>query len=138
MSPFFGESLPGWTDMSDFVVHFAKDYGSRSGYDNMLGILHSGRIEARNAFGIAKGKAPEIDSQKVACFSEVPLHRLSRLAKARSDYGVVFRKDIVIHRKGNPILYAYKDHAVVAALQQLMKGSEEGFDRPHLDDYSFC
>lgn len=124
MSPFFGETLPGWTDMSDFVVHFAKDYGGRSGYDNMLSILHSRRIEARNGFGIAKSKAPEIDSQKVAYFSEVPLHRLSRLAKARSDYGIVFRKDIVIHRKGNPILYAYKDHAVAAALQQLMNAAK--------------
>lgn len=107
MSFFFGVSQPSLTDMSDFVVHFSKKYGKKSGYDNMLSILHNRRIEARNPFGIAKDKAPDIDTQKVACFSEMPLHRLARLAKARSDYGIVFRKDVVIHRKANPILYAY-------------------------------
>src|ERR1039457_2372053 len=39
MSSFFGESQVGWTDMSDFVVHFAREYGGRSGYQNMLSIL---------------------------------------------------------------------------------------------------
>jgi hypothetical protein len=116
--------------MSDFVVHFAKEYENRSGYDNMLSILHSRRIEARNPFGIAKDKAPDIDTQKVACFSEVPLQRLSRLAKARSDYGIVFRKDIVIHRKANPILYAYKDHAVLSALKELMKAAKHDVANP--------
>lgn len=130
MSPFFGVSQAGWTDMSDFVVHFAKDYGGRSGYENMLSILSKRRIEARNPFGIARDKAPDIGSQNVACFSEVPLHRLSRLAKARSDYGIVFRKDIVIHRKANPILYAYKDHSVLSALKKLMSAAKHDAANP--------
>ena len=25
MSAFFGENSPAWSDMSDYVVHFAKD-----------------------------------------------------------------------------------------------------------------
>jgi hypothetical protein len=130
MSPFFGENSPAWTDMSDFVVHFAKDYGGKSAYDNMLSILHNKTIEARNAFGIVKSKAPDVATQKTACFSEVPLHRLSRLAKARSDYGIVFRKDIIIHRHGNPILYAYKDHPVTAALRQLIKAAKKDAGNP--------
>ena len=121
MSPFFGENLPAWTDMSDFVSHFTKDYGGKSAYDNMLSILHSKTIQSKNAFGIAKNEFPDGATQKTVCFSEIPLHKLSRLAKARSDYGIVFRKDIVIHRHGNPILYAYKDHPVAAALRQLIK-----------------
>jgi hypothetical protein len=130
MSPFFGKNLPEWTDMSDFVVHFTKKYGGKSAYENMLSILASKVIKARNAFGIAKSISPAHESQKTVCFSEVPLHRLSRLAKARSDYGIVFRKDSVIHRKGNPILYAYKDHPVLAALKQLAKSGHKDPKNP--------
>jgi hypothetical protein len=130
MPSFFGKNSPGWTDMSDFVVHFTKDNDNKSAYENMLSILHSKTIQARNAFGIAKSKAPEIKSQKVACFSEVPLHNLRRLAEARSEYGIVFRKDIVIHRKGNPILYAHKDHPVTAALKALIKAAKKDAKAP--------
>jgi hypothetical protein len=125
MSPFFGENLPAWTDMSNFVVHFARKYEGKSAYDNMLSILHSRTIQARNAFGIAKKQAPNVASQKAVCFSEVPLHELSRLAKVRSDYGIVFRKDIIIHRHGNPILYAYKDYPATAAIRQLIKAAKK-------------
>lgn len=130
MNSFFGENLPAWTDMSDFVVHFTKDYGGKSAYQNMLSILHRRIIKARNAFGIAKNIAPKAAAQKTACFSEVPLHRLSRLAQARSDYGIVFRKDIVIHRGGNPILYAYKDHPVMVALKQLVGSAKSDASNP--------
>lgn len=117
--PLFGKTKSQWTDMSDFVVHFARDYGTKSAYDNMLGILASRRIEARNPFGLMRKDAPDLDSQRVACFSEVPLHRLRRLAEARSQYGIVFRKDIVISGGANPIMYAYKDHQVTAALKAI-------------------
>lgn len=118
-SPFFGENKSNWTDMSDYVVHFAKDYDQKSAYDNMLSILGSRVIKARNPFGLVREKAPDPKSQRVACFSEVPLHRLRRLAEARSEYGIVFRKDFVVHRGANPIMYAYKDHDVTAALKQI-------------------
>jgi hypothetical protein len=104
MSSFFGENSPTWTDMSDYVVHFAKDYQGRKAYDNMLGILSNLVIRARNPFGIARTKAPDIASQNAVCFSEVPLHLPGRLADKRSEYGIGFGKVFVIHRKGNPIL----------------------------------
>jgi hypothetical protein len=130
MSHFFGENLSTWTDMSDFVVHFSRDYEGKSAYENMLSILHSRTIQARNAFGIAKKLAPDVTSQKTVCFSEVPLHKLSRLAEARSDYGIVFRKDIIIHLHGNPILYAYKDHPATAAIRQLMNAAKKDPGNP--------
>src|ERR1700760_42213 len=110
VSPVFGKSKSNWTDMSDYVVHFARDYAEKSAYDNMLSILGSSVIKARNPFGLVREKAPDPKSQHVACFSEIPLHRLRRLAEARSEYGIVFRKDFVIHQGANPIMYAYKDH----------------------------
>lgn len=38
--------------MSDFVVHFAKDCEGKDAYFNMLGILHSRTVLAKNRFGI--------------------------------------------------------------------------------------
>jgi len=121
MAIFHGKNSPDWTDMSNFVVHFTREYGGKSPYENILRILHSKTIKARNAFGIGKSEAPNTQSQKVACFSEVPLHLLSRFAEKRSSYGIVFPKDMVIHRKGNPILYAYKDHPATTALRAIMQ-----------------
>lgn len=119
-SSFFGENSPTWTDMSDYVVHFAKDNRDKDAYTNMLGILSNRVIRARNPFGICRKKAPDPLSQNAVCFSEIPLHLLGRLADKRSEYGIVFRKDFVIHRNGNPILYAYKDQTVANAIKKLI------------------
>ncbi|QOZ07512.1 abortive infection system antitoxin AbiGi family protein [Bradyrhizobium sp. CCBAU 51765] len=129
-SPFFGENKSSWTDMSDYVVHFARDYEQKSAYENVLSILASRVIKAKNPFGLVREKAPDPKSQRVVCFSEIPLHRLRRLAEARSEYGVVFRKDFVIHRGANPIMYAYKDHDVTAALKKIAKGAKKDPDHP--------
>ena len=92
--------------MSNYVVHFTKNFNKRSAYNNMLSILHGQQITAISPFGIAYKEAPAPEMQKAVCFSEVPLHRLGRIADKRSKYGIVFKKDFVIHRHGNPILYA--------------------------------
>jgi len=126
----FGENEPTWTDMSDYVVHFAKNYEERTAYDNMLSILASRVIQARNPFGLGRKDAPSIDMQRVACFSEIPLHRLRRLAKARSNYGIVFRKDFAIHKGANPIMYAYQDQDVTIALKQIAKTAKGDPDHP--------
>lgn len=106
--------------MSDHVVHFTKNYNGTDAYTNMLGILSTGVIQARNPFGICRTKAPDLATQKAVCFSEVPLHLLGRLADKRSKYGIVFKKDFVVHRNGNPILYAYKDQPLIKAIKKLI------------------
>ena len=105
--------------MSNHVVHFTKPYGGKDAYENMLGILSSGLVRARNRFGICRNTAPSPESQKAACLSEIPLHQLSRLVTERSEYGIVFQKDFVIECGGNPILYAYKDRTVAEAIKEL-------------------
>lgn len=117
---FHKENSHSWTDMSDYVVHFAKKYKGKDAYTNMLSILGSRVIRARNPFGACREKAPDPSSQKAVCFSEIPLHLLGRLADKRSEYGIVFRKDFAIHRNANPILYAYKDQSVAKAVRQLI------------------
>lgn len=106
--------------MSDYVVHFAKPYEGRSDYVTMMGILSTQTVRAFNCFGIARENAPNPDSQRVACFSETPLHHLTRIANRRSRFGIVFRKSFIVSRGGNPILYAYRDQPVCDAIRQLM------------------
>ncbi|MFZ1990721.1 MAG: abortive infection system antitoxin AbiGi family protein, partial [Alphaproteobacteria bacterium] len=77
-------------------------------------------LRAFNPFGIGRKKAPDLSSQKVCCFSEVPLHFLKRIAANRSPFGVGFRKQFLIDAGGNPILYAYKSSALEGAIQSLM------------------
>jgi hypothetical protein len=79
-------------------------------------------------FGIAYKEAPAPETQKVVCFSEVPLHRLGRIADKRGKYGIAFRKDFVIHRHGNPILYAYKDGQLNKSIRAMMKESKDDPD----------
>ncbi|KZD07347.1 abortive infection system antitoxin AbiGi family protein [Oceanibaculum pacificum] len=126
----FGENASGWTDMSNHLVHFTKDYGGRDAYRNMLGILSGGVIRARNAFGICRKTAPDPQSQLATCLSEVPLHQLGRLSAKRSEHGIVFRKDFVIGRGGNPILYAYKDRAVAKAIKKLAQQAGNDAENP--------
>lgn len=116
--------------MSQYVVHFTKDYGGQTAYQNILSILRSQRIEGRAAFGIGRQRAPDPGTQLAVCFSEVPLHLLKRLSTKYSNYGLVFRKDLLIANRGNPILYAYQTHPIVKAVRQLMAASRDDPSAP--------
>ena len=96
----------------------------------MMSILGDRVIRARNPVGICRDKAPDPSSQKAVCFSEIPLHLLGRLADKRSEYGIVFKKDFVIHRNGNPILYTYKDQMVVNAIKKLIAAAGKDAANP--------
>ena len=111
---------PSWPDMSDYVVHFAKQYDGRSDYDTIMGILSGQVIRAFNIFGIARENAPDPSSQRTVCFSETPLHYLGRIANRRSELGIVFRKSFIVSRGGNPILYAYRDQPLYRSVHALM------------------
>lgn len=110
---------PTWADMSDYVVHFAKPLGG-SAYDSIMGILSRKVIYAQSAFGAGRTRAPEIQSQRAVCFSETPLHQLTRLAARRSEFGIGFRKSLLVARGGNPILYAYDNQPVAVAIKTLI------------------
>ena len=115
-----GAALPQWTDMSDYVAHFAKAGLSHDAYDVMMSILGSGRLRAMNRFGFARNKAPDPDSQLAVCFSETPLHLLARISEQRSEFGIVFKKAFLLSRGGNPVWYAYKGHPPALALNKLV------------------
>lgn len=127
-------NAPEWEDMSDYVVHFTKPTKPKSGksdpnpekktaYQNIMSLLYGRCIEAKNSFGIGKKLCPDEESQRVVCFSEIPLHLLERLAKRRGPYAIGFSKKLVVERGGGPIMYAYKGTGHEKALRDLMKAA---------------
>jgi len=106
--------------MSDYVVHFTKEYGGRSTYDNVISILYHRILRAVNPFGIARNRAPNIDSQRTGCFSEVPLHLINRLAQRRGRYGIGFTKQFLLEHGGGPIWYVEHGSPSEQCIQQLI------------------
>jgi hypothetical protein len=119
-----------WEDISEHVVHFTKATHDRDDYDNMMGILWDRVLKAGGPFGFAKNMAPDRNSQQSVCFSEIPLHRLERLADKRGDYGIGFTKRFLIAEGGGPVWYVEKDGPTYAALQQLVKRAADMPDDP--------
>ena len=78
-----------WHDMSDYVVHFTRASDGKTAYENIMSMLFSRTLKATKPFGIARRQAPDISTQCAVCFSEIPLHLISRLAKRRGSYGRV-------------------------------------------------
>jgi hypothetical protein len=95
-----------WEDVSDYVVHFTKQWNGDTPYQNMMSILWDRRLEpGPDAFGAAKNLGWLGDSQRCVCFSEIPLGFLKRLVSRRSHFGLAFRKEFLVKEGGAPVWY---------------------------------
>jgi hypothetical protein len=106
--------------MSDYVVHFTRDYGGNTAFENIMTILGSRRLAARNPFGIGRKSSPDVDCQMAVCFSEIPLHRLTRISRRRGEYGIVFSKKFISGRGGLPVWYVESSSTAATVLRSLM------------------
>jgi hypothetical protein len=106
------------TDLSTFLVHFTRDTQMPpvAARDNLLSILRSQRLEAKNTFGMARDlavKFPEVAAtQNTVCFTETPLeHAWTMCAdiEGRSirfnGYGLAFTKTFARLQGVNPVWY---------------------------------
>jgi hypothetical protein len=116
---------PEWHDMSNYVVHFTKPSENRTDYDNMMSILYESTIRAANPFGLCRRNAPNIDSQKAVCFSEIPLHLLQRLSQRRGGYGIGFSKQYILAYGGGPIWYVEHNSQREIALRGIIQQAIE-------------
>ena len=107
--------------MSEYVVHFTRDTDDRSASETLNVILDAGRLEpGPRSFGAARKLAALGDSQRVVCFSEIPLDRLNRLIERRgSRCGVGFTQDWIIQAGGARVWYVDRDSAAHTAFQEL-------------------
>lgn len=117
---------PDWRDMSEYAVHFTKASPTLSAYDVMMKILWEGRIQATGPLGAARHLAELGDSQKSACFSEIPLDLLARLIARRSLYGVGFRQDVLVNHGGARVWYLDRDGPAAAAFQEVVRSAMTG------------
>jgi hypothetical protein len=115
-----------WRDMSEFAVHFTKPSTTNSAYDVILKILWEGRILPSGPFGAAKNLAEVVESQKSACFSEIPLDLLERLVARRSLYGIGFRQDVLTNRGGARVWYLDKGGPAADSFQALVRQAMTG------------
>lgn len=108
--------------MSEYAVHFTKGRGSVSAYNVSLEILWSGEIKPTGPLGAARNIPVLGESQKSACFSEIPLDLLDRLVTRRSSYGLGFTQETLIDRGGGRVWYLDKDGPAAAGFQELIRG----------------
>ena len=78
----------------------------RSGFYPWRDILGARKLRAgAKPLGAARNVEGVKESQRVVCFSEIPLDMLNRLVERRSLYGIGFRKEFLIARGGAPLWY---------------------------------
>lgn len=106
-------------DLSRFLVHLTREYNGKSAKDNLIAMLRSRRIEARNAHCLFTPKIASIGFSQTlkkqfntVCFTEVPLNQLKHLTRlipgrriALKPYGLVFWKAHLLEEGANPAIY---------------------------------
>lgn len=110
--------------MSPFVVHFTNGENAST---NSMGILSSRQLRATNRFGIGRQYSA---SPPCVCLSEIPLRYVRRLSQRRSNYGIGFRKQLIVNNGGGPILYAYRGSQHAEALETLAQQNKSNPDHP--------
>lgn len=93
-----GMRHPDARDLTRYLVHIT------SSVENLVSILTTGRIEARNPFGIARNLFSPEPTQHSACFAEIPANELSRLTR-RGLYGVAFSVEAIREKGGQRVWY---------------------------------
>jgi hypothetical protein len=115
-----------WRDMSEYAVHFTKPAPPSDEYWVMLTILSEGRILPTGPLGAARNLEELGDSQKSACFSEIPLDLLERLIERRSLYGIGLRQDLLTACGGARVWYLDKDGPAAESFKEVVRAAMKG------------
>lgn len=94
-------------DLSDWLIHFTRDFQGRSAKDNLISIIKMGRLvpswAERNGAKTIYGIYPAV------CFSEQPLWAFAEYARNRrnkvSEYGVLVHKCDAFAMGALPVIY---------------------------------
>lgn len=114
------EFLEKKRDFSPFLVHLTKDDEEFCAKDVLDTILNENTLRSYNYFflygpNLKSQNASLIDKFKVVCFTETPidqidilLNRVSRRNFKPDPYGLVFKKEYIREKGGNPVFYVTK------------------------------
>jgi len=106
-------------DLSRYLVHLTRNYGGASAEDNLVSMLRSRKIQARNAHCLFQPRIKNIGFSAVlkrqfntVCFTEAPLHQLRYLAQDIAGrriqlrpFGLAFWKHDLLGLGANPAVY---------------------------------
>lgn len=106
-------------DLSEYLVHM-----TRTPHD-LASIITSGRIEARNRFGLGRSLDMVAENHVSACFTEMPLSELGRLRDRGKLWGLAFKREFVLNHGGQRVWYVDGDKTPYQALYAL---KEEAYD----------
>lgn len=110
---------PERDDISRFLVHLTRDFGGKTAEQNLLSMLKSRSIKARNPHCLFQHKFQQFNFTDVlkkkfnsVCFTEVPFTQLQYLTAPipgrrieLKPYGLVFRKADMLTRGASPAIY---------------------------------
>ncbi len=111
------------SDISKFLVHLTRRTRNISAEDNLINILGSKTIEARNHHCLFSPKinrmdlTPKLrDAFKTVCFTETPLNQIYKLTAEDfprriklKPHGLVFWRDEMLESGANPAIYLNAD-----------------------------
>ncbi|MCT1766984.1 hypothetical protein M3B92_12770 [Brevibacterium casei] len=72
---------------------------------DLASILTSGVIRAKNSFGLARGLERLSGRCRAACFTEMPVSQISRLAGGGRCWGLAFKKNFIVENGGQRVWY---------------------------------
>jgi len=141
-----------WADMTEYVVHFVRDGGTReplpdnphprlkfarelqgdklTPYWVMLAVLWELHLKpGPGRWGAARKDERLGDSQRAVCLAEVPLPFVRRIADRRkSRYGLGFTQEFVRKHGGARVWYLDKGERIATAFQQTLDSHAAVFD----------
>lgn len=116
------EQHRGARDLSDYLVHMTTSPQA------LASIITSGRIEAKNRFGLGKGLDVVEMKHLSACFTEMPLSELERLRDRGKSWGIAFKREFVLGQGGQRVWYLDIDRSPYQALNGLKEAAFENRD----------
>lgn len=114
-------------DLSRWLVHLTRSE------DELVSILRTGCIEARNAFGVGRAFSIAAGTHHSVCLTETPLSELERMTKSNNPrpWGIVFDKERLRKRFGaQPVWYLSDTSPEFSAIEAAMLAGEKDPDAP--------
>jgi hypothetical protein len=112
-----GEFLDKKRDFSHLLVHLTRSDESSSAKEVLECILNEQTLRAYNYYCIFQDKIKSLDNVlqskfRVVCFTETPIDQIEILLERvqgrniiLEPYGLVFKKDYIREKEGNPVFY---------------------------------
>ncbi len=106
-------------DFSKFIVHLTREYDNVSAEDNLINIIDTKKIEARNYHCLfaplikkSSFSLPLQNKFKTVCFTEISLNQINKIVGIiprrkiqLQPYGLVFWRHHLLEKGANPALY---------------------------------